>query len=139
MAGIATTVASNALVPLQEGSGAGAAFGIMALLIFFVLPLAFAAVVIAGQWKIFTKAGQPGWAAIIPIYNTWVLVVEVADRDALWFILSIFVPFAIVVPMIDVAEKFGKGTGYGLGLAFLPFIFYPLLGFSDAQYRGSTV
>lgn len=134
MAGIASTVAGSALVPLQESSGA--LFGGLALLLFFGLPLAFALVVIAGQWKIFEKAGQPGWAAIIPIYNTWVLVVEVADRDALWFILSIFVPFAIVVPMIDVAENFGKGTGYGLGLAFLPFIFYPLLGFSDARYQG---
>jgi len=98
--------------------------------------LALIAVVIAGMWKVFTKAGQPGWAAIVPIYNIYVLVVEIAKKDMVWFLLSLFVPFAIIIPQMDVAEKFGKERTYGLGLAFLPFIFYPMLGFGEAQYQG---
>ena len=88
------------------------------------------------MWKTFAKAGQPGWAAVIPIYNIYVLVVKIADRGVLWVLLGLFIPFALIIPMIDVAEKFGKGMGYGIGLALLGFIFFPLLGFGDAQYRG---
>jgi hypothetical protein len=100
------------------------------------IPLAIFAVVIAGMWKVFEKAGQPGWAAIVPIYNMYVLVVEIAKKDMVWFLLSIFIPFAAIVPMMDVAEKFGKERIYGLGLYFLGFIFFPMLGFGDAKYRG---
>ena len=89
-----------------------------------------------GMWKVFEKAGQPGWAGIVPIYQTYVMVVDIAKMDVMWFILSIFVPFAGIVPMIEVAKKFGKDTLYGLGLAFLPFIFWPMLGFSAAEYQG---
>jgi hypothetical protein len=102
----------------------------------FALYLAMIVVVVAGVWKVFTKAGQPGWAAIIPIYNTYVLVVEIAKKDMVWFLLSLFIPFAVIIPLMDMAEKFGKDRMYGLGLAFLPFIFFPMLGFGDAQYRG---
>ncbi len=98
--------------------------------------LAIFVVVVAGAWKVFTKAGQPGWAAIVPIYSTYVFVVEIAKKDMVWFLLSLFIPFAIIVPCMDVAEKFGKERTYGLGLFFLPFIFFPMLGFSDAQYQG---
>lgn len=104
----------------------------------FLLYIALIVVVIAGVWKVFTKAGQPGWASIVPIYNTYVLVVEIAKRDMVWFLLSIFIPFAIIIPLMDLAEKFGKDRMYGLGLAFLPFIFFPMLGFSDAQYGGGS-
>ncbi|QLH80075.1 signal peptidase I [Halosimplex rubrum] len=93
---------------------------------------------VAGVWKTFEKAGQPGWAAVVPVYNVYVLVAEIADRDILWVLLSIFVPIAAVIPMIDVAKAFGKGTGYGVGLAFLGFVFFPLLGFGDARYRGAS-
>ncbi|PSP33455.1 signal peptidase I [Halobacteriales archaeon QH_10_67_22] len=89
------------------------------------------------MWKVFTKAGQPGWAAIIPLYNVYVLVTEVAGRDLLWVILSIVVPLALVVPLIDVAKAFGKGTGYGVGLWLLGPIFFPLLGFGSARYQGA--
>jgi len=101
-----------------------------------LIGLAIFAVVVAGAWKVFTKAGQPGWAALVPIYSTYVFVVEIAKKDMMWFLLSLFVPFAIVVPCMDVAEKFGKERTYGIGLFLLPFIFFPMLGFSDAQYQG---
>jgi hypothetical protein len=125
------TGVTGGLIPLQEG--AIAALGI----IFFLIPLLIVLVTIAGMWKVFTKAGQPGWAAIIPIYNVYILVTEIAGRDILWVVLSIVIPFAIVVPLIDVAKAFGKGTGYGIGLWLFSFIFFPLLGFGDARYRGT--
>jgi hypothetical protein len=105
----------------------------------FLCPLLFLALFIVaayGAMKVFTKAGQPGIAAFIPIYNLYILVVEIAKKDMVWFLLSLFVPFAAIIPMMDVAEKFGKERTYGLGLYFLGFIFFPMLGFSDAQYEG---
>lgn len=93
--------------------------------------------VIAGIWKTFVKAGKPGWAAIIPIYNLIVLL-EIAKKPIWWFLLMLIpiVNFIIaIIVMIEVAKAFGKGTGFGLGLAFLGFIFFPILGFGDAEYQ----
>jgi hypothetical protein len=102
--------------------------------------IAMIVVIIAGMWKVFEKAGQPGWAAIVPFYNGYVLTCEIAKKEILWFIL-LFVPFVGIVASIlislEVARKFGKSDGFGIGLALLPFIFYPMLGFGDAQYQGS--
>jgi hypothetical protein len=97
-------------------------------------------VVIIGLWKVFTKAGQPGWAAIIPIFNLYILC-KVAGRPGWWLILMLipFVNFIIaIIVCIDIAKNFGKGAGFGLGLAFLGFIFFPVLGFGSATYQGST-
>jgi hypothetical protein len=105
--------------------------------VFMIVWLAVAVLVIAGLWKVFEKAGKPGWAAIIPIYNLVVLL-EIAGRP-LWWIVLLIIPgvnlIAAIIVSIDVARKFGKSTGYGIGLALLGFIFYPMLGFSDAQYN----
>ena len=116
-----------------ESNGAGGAFA-------GVLGLAVAIVVIAGMWKTFEKAGKPGWGAIIPIYNI-ILLLEIAGRPLWWFFLLLIpvVNFVVaIIVAIDVARNFGKGAGFGLGLALLSFIFYPILGFSDAQYQGVT-
>jgi hypothetical protein len=105
-----------------------------------IIQLAVAVAVVAGGWKIFTKAGQPGWACIVPFYSTYVLT-QIAGKPILWFILT-FVPlvnFVIVILLgIEVAKKFGKSAGYGLGLVFLSPIFVPMLGFSDAQYDANA-
>jgi hypothetical protein len=103
--------------------------------IFFIL-------VVAGWWKTFEKAGQPGWAAIIPIYNLYILM-HVAGRPGWWFLLY-FIPFVnIVISLlvaIDVAKSFAKDTIYGVLLLwnFLPWAWlgYLLIGFGDAQYVG---
>jgi hypothetical protein len=121
----------------QAPPGATEAF-FMVFVVLLGVSLLATAVTAAGAWKMYAKAGQPGWAAVVPIYNIYVLVTEIADRDALWVLLSVFVPFAAIIPLIDVAEAFGKGAGYGLGLFFLGFVFFPLLGFGDAQYRGAS-
>jgi hypothetical protein len=97
-------------------------------------------IVIAAMWRIFTKAGQPGWAAIVPLYNYYVLL-KVVGRPGWWLIL-LFIPLVnFVVGLIvtyDLAKVFGKGMGYFLGLLFLSFIFYPMLAFGSAQYQGKA-
>lgn len=101
-----------------------------------LLVCAIAVVVIAGMWKTFEKAGQPGWAILIPIYNAYVLC-KVAQRPGWWVLLMLVPVVSLVIAIIvaiDVAKHFGKGVGFGLGLAFLAPIFYPILGFSDATY-----
>ncbi len=105
-----------------------------------LIEIAVIVLVIAGVWKTFTKAGQPGWSAIIPIYNLYVLT-QVAKRPG-WWVLLLFIPLVNIVIgiilAIDVAKAFGKGTGFGVGLALLGFIFYPILGFGDATYQGAA-
>lgn len=89
-------------------------------------------------WKIFEKAGKPGWAAIIPIYNILVQL-EIIGRPW-WWLLLLFVPVANVVIgimlLFDLAKVFGKGTGFGFGLLFLAPIFIPILAFGSATYLG---
>ena len=112
----------------------------MLSIIVSLLCLAIIVFVFAGVWKTFTKAGQPGWAAIIPIFNLYVLI-KTAGRPGWWLLLFIIPLVNIVmgfIVAIDVAKAFGKGTGFGIGLALLGFIFYPILGFGDATYQGSS-
>lgn len=123
---------NHALLLGQDGDG-----GSLAGLFFMFLMLALMIFVIAGVWKTFEKAGKPGWGALIPIYNL-ILLLQIADKP-LWWIILFFIPLvniivSILLP-IEIATKFGKGVGFGLGLAFLGFIFYPILGFGDAKYQ----
>jgi hypothetical protein len=108
------------------------------LCIWYVVYFLIIALYIAGMWKMFVKAGKPGWAAIIPIYNI-IILCEVAGRPG-WWVLLFLIPIVniVVIAMIsiDVAASFGKGTGFGIGLWLLGFIFYPMLGFGDARYIG---
>ena len=121
----------------SEGGGLiaallGGAFSLVFLLVFVI--------VAAGMWKVFEKAGEPGWAALVPIYNLLVLV-KIAGKETWWVVLLLLpcVNFvAAVMICIEVARKFGKDTLYGVGLAFLPFIFFPMLGFGAAQYNRSA-
>jgi hypothetical protein len=123
------------LAQLDDG-GAGGAAGAAAGLGMMVLYFGLVILMIIGMWKVFEKAGKPGWAAIVPFYNTFVLT-EIAGKPVLWFIL-LFIPCVgiIILLMIsmEIAKAFGKGQGFGVGLFFLPSIFYPMLGFGDARY-----
>ena len=105
-----------------------------------VVVLAIAVLVIAGIWKVFVKAGHPGWAAIIPLYNLDILL-KIAGRPGGWLLLFIMPVVSIVIAIIvaiDVAKSFGRGTGFGVGLAFLGPVFYPILGFGDSVYQGAA-
>lgn len=119
--------------PLQGASGGGSPVELL-------LILALAVLIIGGFWRTFQKAGEPGWAAIVPFYNFYVLL-RISGNPGWWLILAFIPVVNLLVALkvgIDVAENFGKGTLFGLGLTLLSFIFYPILGFGDASYRGST-
>ena len=121
----------------SEGDGGGGALGAILGLGFLLVWLVVMVVIVASLWKVFTKAGEPGWAAIVPIYNV-IVMLKIAGKPLWWFILLLipFVNFVVLIlVMISLAEKFGKSTGFGLGLAFLGIIFFPMLGFGDARYR----
>ena len=122
---------------LQSDSGANAAAGGIVGAILLV-ELAVILLIVVSLWKIFTKAGEPGWAAIVPIYNLIVLL-KIVGKPAWWVILML-IPFVNIIIgimlAINLATVFGKGVGFALGMIFLPFIFYPILAFGDARYQG---
>jgi len=101
--------------------------------------VALVVVVVAGLWKMFEKAGQPGWTAVIPIYNIYILL-KVAGRPGWWLIL-LFIPFVNIVinivVAIDIAKAFGQSAVFGF---FLNFLFggigFVILGFGNYQYLG---
>jgi hypothetical protein len=101
--------------------------------------LALLVLMIAALWKIFVKAGEPGWAAIIPIYNLVVLL-KIVGRPVWWIVLFL-IPFVNLIMgfivAFDLAKVFGKGAGFALGMIFLFPIFYPILGFGSAKYQGA--
>ena len=112
------------------GAAGGAMGGIIALVVAIFLIIA--------MWKVFTKAGEPGWVSIIPIYNIYALC-KIAGRPGWWLLLMLipFVNFIVaIIVCIDIAKNFGKGAGFGIGLAFLGPIFFPILGFGSATYEG---
>jgi len=100
--------------------------------------LAIITLVIVSYWKVFVKAGKPGWASLIPFYNFYVLL-EIVSKPGWWLIL-IFIPIVnlviSVIVCLELAKTFGKGAGFGIGICFLPFIFIPILAFSEAAYAG---
>jgi hypothetical protein len=130
--GLFVTFAADA-----DGGGIMATFAAMmgTILLIFAAIFIFSVIVL---WKIFDKAGQPGWAAIVPIYNAYVLIVEVCQLSIVWFIVYL-IPctsfIAAIMVALKLAEKFGKEVGFAVGLILLPIIFYPLLAFGDARYR----
>src|SRR3990170_4799212 len=111
------------------GEGVGATF--------IVIWIAVVVFYIASWWIVFTKAGHPGWAAIIPIYN-FVVLLKIAQRPV-WWIVLLLIPLVnivvLIIVSIEVAQNFGKTTGFGVGLALLGWIFYPILAFGSARYQ----
>jgi hypothetical protein len=99
-----------------------------------------AVVMLAAMWKVFTKAGKPGWACLIPIYNLIVLL-QIAGKPG-WWVILFFIPIVSLVMSIlmyvGLANRFGKGGGFAVGLVFLGPIFFAILGFGSAQYQGGA-
>jgi len=108
--------------------------------VFIVIYLAIVALMIVSIWKVFAKAGKPGWAAIIPIYNVIVLL-EIVGKPW-WWLLLMLIPIVNIVILIVVYHRlsvvFGHGVGFTLGLIFLGIIFLPILAFGDSKYIGPT-
>jgi len=94
--------------------------------------------VLLGWLLVFPKAGQPWWAALVPGYNIYVLVVGVARLSTLWFVL-VLVPgvqiIAAILVNVEVARRFGRTEAFGLGLALVGFVFYPVLGLGGSEYQ----
>ena len=92
--------------------------------------------VYAGMYRVFEKAGIVGWKCFIPIYNTLLILWLVGKPE--WWLLVLLIPFVniiiVVTIHIELAERFSQGRLFGVGLVFLPFIFYPILGFGSAKY-----
>jgi len=108
--------------------------------IFTIIWLAVVVLMIASMWKIFTKAGQPGWASLIPIYNIYVWC-KIVGRPG-WWVILFFIPFVnfviAIILAIDLDNSFGKGVGFGIGIILLGIIFLPILAFSEATYQGPS-
>jgi hypothetical protein len=105
------------------------------IILFYLLIVA---VMIAAQWKIFVKAGQEGWACLIPFYNLYILT-KIIGKPAWWIVLCLIplVNIVFLVWMTNLLSKsFGKTEGFTVGLIFLGIVFYPMLAFGDAQYQG---
>jgi hypothetical protein len=121
----------------RYGSGdyeAAAGMGAGMTILFIVIGV----LMIVSMWKVFTKAGKPGWAAIIPIYN-FVVMLQIAQKPEWWIILML-IPFVNIIigiiVAVAIAEKFGKSSGFAIGMILLPIVFYPILAFGDARYQG---
>jgi hypothetical protein len=104
-----------------------------------LIVIAICALMIVSVWKIFTKAGKPGWACLIPFYN-FIVLLEILNRPWWWMFL-LLIPIVNLgfagVMCIDLARAFGKKPEFGFGIFFLCFIFYPILAFGDARYMGA--
>lgn len=111
------------------------------LLITSLIALVVSLIMVVSVWKIFAKAGKPGWASIIPIYNTIVLL-EIVNKPIWWIVLFI-IPFVNIIIMFivlsDLSKSFGKDIGYTIGLIFLPIIFLPMLGFGNSTYTAPVI
>ena len=136
------------------GGFAGAFFIIIAIVAVVVI------IMIISLWKIFTKAGQPGWASIIPVYNNYILT-QIARVNIAYFIvlltptliavtevhlpkpvnqvMNVVVVIALILVVYNMCKQFGKGVGYTIGMVILPFIFFPMLAFGDSVYQDEVV
>ena len=102
-----------------------------------IITLVLCVLAIAGAWKVFVKAGIPGWHSLIPILNTYdICKIALRDSVGLFTVLSILIAPVFIYPCIKLAKAFGKGTGTGICLFLFSFIVFLILGFGDAEYLG---
>ena len=121
---------------MTESSSTGllAGFGIMGI----IIPIALCVLMLVSMWKIYEKAGEPGWATVIPVYNAYVLF-KITWGNGILFLLMLIPVVNIVISLITtykLAKVFGGGVVEFLLLLFVPVIIYPLLAFSEAEYVG---
>lgn len=121
--------------PAAVAEAAGMGLG----LTFMLVPLLLAIIIIAAMWRVFEKAGEAGWKALIPIYNLYVLV-AIVGKPWWWFLIILCVPLVgfifYLLVCLALAQKFNKSPLYGVLLCFFGFIMFPLLAFDDSTYSG---
>jgi hypothetical protein len=118
-------------------SSGGGLLGAMFGMIFGLFGLVIGLIIVASFWKIFTKAGEAGWMALIPILNIIILLKII--KKPIWWIVLFFIPLvnaiAGILVAIELAKSFGQGIGFAAGMILLPFIFYPMLAFGSSTYN----
>ena len=102
-----------------------------------IFALAIIVLIFASMWKVFVKAGKPGWAALIPFYNVYTLT-KIVGKPGWWTLLFLFVPFMNIWLYNLTAKSFGKTEAFTVGLVLLGIVFWPILGFGDARYLGPS-
>ena len=132
---------------LAQASGNGEAALAAGLVAFFAafafVFIAIGLVVVVGMWKTFDKAGQPGWAAIVPFYNL-VVMFRIGGQSG-WFALSYLLNFIPIIGTlaflgiiiwnhVNISKRFGQGVGFAIGLVLLAPIFWLILGFGSSKY-----
>jgi len=120
--------------------------GLITAYLAIVIPIVLIAIV--AIWRVFTKAGQPGWAVLIPFYNLYVYS-QVVKRPGWWMLLyfasiipvvgSLAVLFVSIIDSLRLAKLFGKSSGFGVGIILLGVVFLPILAFGDADYDETRV
>lgn len=125
-------------VDTSYGYNAASASGLVGgmlifMIIIWIISIAASVLMLVSMWKVFKKLGKPGWASIVPFYNVYVLCCEIAEKEW-WYILLLCVPIANIYAMYviynAIAKKFGKETGFTIGMMLLPIVFFPILAFS---------
>lgn len=123
---------------MESYEAAGMAVGAGVMIVYMLFVLAISVFMVVAMWKMFTKAGKPGWGCLVPFYNNYCLF-EIAFGNG-WLFLLTFVPCVNFVFLImlyfKLAKAFGQGVGFGFGLLFLNPIFVAILGFGNAEYIG---
>ncbi len=133
---------TQAALLLQEDAGSGAAAALIGIgSVVFLFALALGIICLIAMWKVFTKAGQPGWAILIPIYNLYIMM-KIAGKPGWWVVLC-FIPLVNLIIMllmaIGIAQAFGRSTAFGvIMLFFLGIIGYLILGFGSSKYVGAA-
>ena len=116
--------------------------GFLPFLPFIIMCMVFGMYIQALQvvaiWHVFTKAGKPGWACLIPIYD-YLVALKIIGKPW-WWVILLFIPFVNLIFLIWgynlLSKSFGKGVDFTIGLLLLPFIFFPILGFGKTEYNG---
>lgn len=121
---------------MQQGAAGQKRSGFPLFLILIILTVCI--LIVAAQWIVFQKAGQAGWKCLIPFYNIYVLM-QISGKPGWWMFLLIIPLVGVAVylfAMLSLARKFGRGELFGVGIFFLPMIFFPLLAFGGSEYEG---
>jgi len=143
---VVMTFVIHAIAPPPNSFGVEISASQQAMAGFFSQLLVYSAILFfiilfEAQWKLYTKAGKPGWATIVPIYNVIVLL-EIVRKPMFWFVLLLIpvvnIVFAIWVVNL-LSRRFGKDEGFTVGMILLPFVFYPILGFGSATYNSGEL